>query len=337
MGVYDLCDDFLGNQLSENLWFKVRKQWGTVNYPYTNQTAFDRQNGGLIPELVDVREGHLVLGGLGDDYVGELRGINRPCTNANRCDVIETQSTERSSGARTGAGIVSRQYLGPGLYEYKAKCEQSALQGDNRTFTFWTFMYREEYEGDELYDECVASGGDTEVCIINHEIDAPETATNIDNSVSNPRPDFAHARFNTWIGEREGQYTATTHALKDAELNALNTCDGDWHVYKMEWLTSPRQATFWIDDIQVDTITTDVPFYHGRVWLAVWFAQWSGTSEGYARRDILVDWFRYTSNNNSGSEYQAESYPCAGLVGNAEFDGEHGEGLFSECDSNPDN
>ena len=117
---------------------RVEKNWGgtvaengkTVDY-----------NCGVIADNVSVRDGNLILTGLGDQYEGKQRGINRGCTR-------------RDNGKRCGGAIASKEYYSSGSCEIRAKI--APVLGC--CSAMWTFEYEEDYSGDPLQ-------------ITNHEID----------------------------------------------------------------------------------------------------------------------------------------------------------------------
>ena len=131
-------DDFTGARLDSSKWLTAEKNWGgtveidgkTVDY-----------NGGVISENVTVRDGNLILTGLGNQYEGELRGINR-------------DGTRREDGNRCGGAIATKDYFASGSYEIRAKI--APVLGC--CSAMWTFEYEEDYSGDTLQ-------------ITNHEID----------------------------------------------------------------------------------------------------------------------------------------------------------------------
>jgi hypothetical protein len=85
-------EDFSGSSLDRESWLIAEKNWGgTVNIDGEKVDY----NGGVISDNVAVRDGNLVLTGLGNLYEGELRGINR-------------NGTRRSDGKRCGGAIATK-------------------------------------------------------------------------------------------------------------------------------------------------------------------------------------------------------------------------------------
>lgn len=72
-------------------WVIMKHQWG-------------KNNGGCVPENIDLNKDELILNANGDLYTGPIRGINH--------DKIPIDN-----GKRTGSVLMSRKALGPGRYE----------------------------------------------------------------------------------------------------------------------------------------------------------------------------------------------------------------------------
>ena len=144
-------EGFNGSSLDSDKWLISEKNWGgTVTVNGVKQDY----NGGVITENVSLRDGNLVLTGLGNNYEGELRGINR-------------DKSRRADGKRCGGAIATREYFGSGSYEIRARIAPEL----GCCSAMWTFEYEEDYSGDTL-------------TIVNHEIDIEFPGRDKNNQLS---------------------------------------------------------------------------------------------------------------------------------------------------------
>lgn len=277
-GNYTVCDDFDGSQVDSSKWYVLRKQWGGNN-----------ANGGVVEDNVDVSNGNLLLTGLGNNYNGAVRGINK-------------DGSSRSDGKKTGAGIASKDYLGSGIYEVRMK----ALPEFGAVSTIWTFHYQEFSQGDQEY---IDNNGTGDYWASNHEIDIeiPGRPGEAFENIS-----FDYFLGNSWRGERESEYDVNY-------INSGDNADGQYHDYKFIWHTGGNGETprieFYRDGQYLYTETDHIPTYKGRLWLAVWFANgWAG-SANFDTDTMVVDYFKFTAFDEPNDVVTAESYPCAGLIG----------------------
>ncbi|WP_416306648.1 glycoside hydrolase family 16 protein [Neptunicella sp. SCSIO 80796] len=277
-GNYTLCDDFDGSTVDSSKWYVLRKQWGG-----------NGANGGVVEDNVAVSNGNLVLTGLGNDYTGPVRGINK-------------DGSQRSDGKKTGGGIASKDYLGSGIYEVRMK----VLPELGAVSTIWTFHYQEFYPGDQEY---IDNNGTGSYWASNHEIDI-EIPGRPNAAFENISFDYLLA--NTWRGERESEYDVNY-------VNSGDNADGQFHDYKFIWHTGGNGETprveFYRDGQYLYTETDHIPNYKGRLWLAVWFANgWAGVAD-FDSDNMVIDYFRFTAFDEPNDAAVAESYPCAGLIG----------------------
>ena len=96
-------DDFNG-PLDPATWLVIDKAWGG-------------DNGGLVPENVELKDGLLLLHAHGDEYTGDLIGHNDRKT-------------------RVGSGIATRDYYASGRYEVRARIPDDL----GAASAFWTFI-----------------------------------------------------------------------------------------------------------------------------------------------------------------------------------------------------
>ena len=257
-------------------------------------------NGGVVPENVqsDSSAGTVKFNAHGNLYTGDVMGINKDLSRQN-------------TGVRTGGAIATRRYLGPGSYEVRMK-----VAGELGVCSaIWTFFYND--------DEYCESGAD----IVNHEIDielpgrpgAP--STNID---------FAQALTNTWTGEIGALHTTGYTSLPK------NVDDGEFHTYRFDWHTdqADRRVEFYLDGDYLTTITTNVPFFAGRMWLGAWFPNsWAG-EPNFDVEVMEVDYFKFTPFDED-YECLAESYPNFGWASGTNFGIGNDEQLCGTYTSSP--
>jgi hypothetical protein len=277
-GAYTLCDDFDGNAVDASKWYVIRKQWGG-----------NGANGGVVVDNVAVSGGNLILTGLGNDYTGPVRGINK-------------NGSTRADGKKTGGGIASKDYTGSGIYETRMK----VLPEFGAVSTIWTFHYQEFYPNDQEY---IDNNGTGSYWASNHEIDIeiPGRPAAAIQNIS-----FDYLLGNTWRGERGSEYDVNY-------INSGDNADGQFHDYKFIWHTGGNGETprveFYRDGQYLFTEVDHIPTIKGRLWLAVWFANaWAGDAD-FTSDDLVIDYFRFTAFNEPNDESVAESYPCAGLIG----------------------
>jgi beta-glucanase (GH16 family) len=249
-------------------------KWFVMEKNWGGQLGSDDYNGGVVAENVRMEDGVLKLGAKGNTYDGPVRGIGR-------------DGTRRSDGRRVGAAIVTRQYFGPGRFEARVRI----IGRLGVCSAFWTFHYRESAEGQ----------------ILNHEIDVELPG----RSSEFGRPDFEHALFNSWVGEKTSERTALFVPL-DKTL-----ADGEFHIIRFDWHTgspnSQPRIDFFLDGHLKATITTHVPFVSGRVHLGTWFPKgWAGTPD-FDQDEMLVDWIRIEPFEGQKVVSVPETYPNAGL------------------------
>jgi beta-glucanase (GH16 family) len=279
----DFYEDFSG-PLDPDVWKIAKRNWG-------GQVGGVDYNGGVIPELVSVADGHLVLAAHGNLYEGEPYGINKDLST-------------RDDGMRVGSAIATEQYFGSGRYEARMKIAPELGVAS----AFWTFFYQELYPGDEGYT------GRGRYMVVNHEIDieAPGRAGPSDYDT------IAFDQFlaTSWVGERGNQYTTTYVDLP------TDMADGEFHVWRFDWHTggtamggtveeTPR-VEWYVDGELWATNTTDVPFYAGRVFLGAWFPNtWAGTPD-FEVTQFEVDWVSFTAFHEAGDQTAEETYPDSG-------------------------
>ena len=287
-------EDFSGGSLDTDKWLIAEKNWGgTVNVDGVTEDY----NGGVIAENVKLRDGELVLTGFGNEYNGELKGINR-------------DKSRRSDGKRCGGAIATRDYFGSGSYEIRAKIAPEL----GCCSAMWTFEYEENYSGDTLN-------------IVNHEIDIefPGRDKNDDLSLS-------HALCTTWVTEDD--YKTKSVDCGDQADGEFHTYRFDWHTGSDS--ETPR-VEYYFDDVLTYTAYDFIPTNESRFWLGLWFPKyWAGTPD-FEQTEFKVDYVKITPFHESGDTPQHESYPDSGWSEKAELPKGwllwHSYGRYADLDS----
>ena len=287
-------EDFTGDSLDTDRWLIAEKNWGGT---VTVDGVTEDYNGGVIAENVAVRDGVLVLTELGNDYTGELRGINR-------------DKSRRDDGKRCGGAIATRDYFGSGSYEIRARIAPEL----GCCSAMWTFEYEEKYSGDQL-------------SIVNHEIDIefPGRDENDDFSLS-------HVLCTTWVTE-EDYVTKSVDCGPQAD-GEFHTYRFDWHTGSDSEV--PR-VEYYFDGRLTYTSYDYIPTNESRFWLGLWFPKnWAGSPD-FDQTDLEVDYVRITPFHESGDTPQHESYPDSGWSEKAELPKGwllwHSYGRYADLDS----
>jgi len=269
-------EDFSGVSLDTDKWLIAEKNWGgTVD---VNGAAED-YNGGVIRDNVSLRDGALVLTGLGNNYEGELRGINR-------------DRSRREDGKRCGGAIATKDYFGSGSYEIRAKIAPEL----GCCSAMWTFEYEENYSGGVLE-------------IINHEIDIEFPGRNENNDFS-----LSHALCTTWLTEND--YKTRSVGCGDQADGEFHTYRFDWHTGSD---TETPRVEYYFDGELTYTATEFIPTNESRFWLGLWFPKgWAGTPD-FAQTEFLIDYVRITPFHESGDTPQHETYSDIGWSEKAEL------------------
>jgi|GEM_PF-565917 len=258
-------DDFSGSSLDSDKWLIAEKNWGgTVN---VNGRTED-YNGGVIAENAAVSGGDLVLTGLGNNYSGELRGINR-------------DGTARADGKRCGGAIATKEYFGSGSYEIRARIAPEL----GCCSAMWTFEYEENYSDDTLK-------------IVNHEIDIEFPGRDNNNGLS-----LGHALCTTW--ETEDDYKSESVECGDQADGEFHTYRFDWHTGSD---TEKPRVEYYFDDVLTYTSYEHIPTNESRFWLGLWFPKnWAGVPD-FEQTDFMVEYVKIMPFHESGDTPQHETY-----------------------------
>jgi hypothetical protein len=277
-----LFDDF-SEGVDPEKWLIVDKAWGG-------------DNGGLVPENVDVAGGILKLNAHGDLYEGEVTGHGERAT-------------------RVGAGIATRDYYASGRYEVRARIPQVL----GAASAFWTFHYIEHFPGEAAYWQEPSR-------VRNSEIDW-EFPTSLQTGEANDPISYDYARVNSWGGKLGGE-----GAHHPGRMEVVN--DGEFHTYGIDWHTGgegelPR-VIWTVDGTEVyrhegNVFGQDnIPARASRFWLGIWFPAagfkeqldgeyvdrvgWAG-DPNFDQATLEVDWVRITPFGEPNDLWEAETWP----------------------------
>ena len=277
-----LYDDF-NSGLNAESWLIVDKAWGG-------------DNGGLVPENVEIKDGLLLLHAHGDNYDGEVVGHNDRIT-------------------RVGAGIATRDYYASGRYEVHARIPEAM----GAASAFWTFHYIEHFPSEEAYWEEPSR-------VRNSEIDW-EFPTALQNGTENDPISFDNARVNSWGGKLGGE-----GAHHPGRVEIIN--DGEFHTYGIDWHSGgngelPR-VIWTIDGEEVYRHEgalfgqDNIPSQASRFWIGIWFPAagykeqidgvyvdrvgWAGDPD-FSEATLEVDWVRITPFNEPNDRWEPETWP----------------------------
>ena len=287
-------DDFSSGTLDGDKWFAAQKNWGGKVRDADGKPTSEDYNGGVMPQNVYVKDGKLQCEAHGNGYLGDLLGLNKDLS-------------WRKDGKRVGGCAVTKDYFASGRYEIRAKVAPSK----GVCCTMWTFEY------EEVDQKGVPEGQvwDPEkgYYVINHEIDIemPGRPLPAHENIS-----YNYALCNTWIGEEEGEYTAS-HMRLPAPQD-----DGEFHTYRFDWHSGgtvdgtnivPR-VEFYFDGVPVVTNYTHIPYKAGRLWIGAWFPNgWAGTPD-FDTDVFEVDWVSIIPFGEPNDRPQKESYGSDGMV-----------------------
>lgn len=262
-------DDFSGGELDAGKWRIAEKNWGgTVE---SDGKTMD-YNGGVIAENVAVKDGELILTGLGNKYEGELHGINR-------------DRSEREDAKRCGGAIATRDYYASGSYEIRAKIAPKL----GCCSAMWTFEYEEDQSGDELK-------------ITNHEIDIEFPGRDDNNDYS-----FSHVLCTTWLTEED--YTSKSVPCGDQADGKYHTYRFDWHTGSD---TEKPRVEYYFDDKLIHTAYDHIPTNESRFWLGLWFPkEWAGIPD-FDTAQFVIDYVKITPFHEDGDTAQHETYSDGG-------------------------
>ena len=277
-----LFDDF-NAPLDPQKWLVVDKAWGG-------------DNGGLVPENVELKDGLLLLHAHGDEYNGDIVGHNQRKT-------------------RVGSGIATRDYYASGRYEVRARIPEDY----GAASAFWTFHYIEHFPSEAEYWEEPSR-------VRNSEIDWEFPTALQDGSTDDPIS-FDHARLNSWGGELGGE-----GAHHPGRLQVIN--DGKFHTYGIDWHSGDEATTpavIWSIDNQevyrhegVSFGQDNIPSAASRFWLGIWFPAagykelidgeyvdrigWAG-DPSFDSTTLEIDWVRITPFNEGNDRWLSETWP----------------------------
>ena len=259
-------DDFSGGAPDPAKWRIAEKNWGgTVT---ENGRTVD-YNGGVRAENISVSDGTLHLTGYGNQYEGDVRGINR-------------DGSLRADGKRCGAAIATQEYFASGSYEIRAKIAPEL----GCCSAMWTFEYEEDDTAGALQ-------------ITNHEIDIEFPGRDADDAFS-----LSHALCTTWLTEDD--YKTYSVGCGDQADGAYHTYRFDWHTGSD---TEKPRVEYYFDGVLTHTAQEYIPTNAGRFWLGLWFPKsWAGTPD-FEKEVFEIDYVKITPFHEPGDTPQNETYP----------------------------
>ncbi|SDA37400.1 Glycosyl hydrolases family 16 [Lachnospiraceae bacterium G11] len=276
-----IYDDFNEGKLNSDTWLVALRNWGG----YVDAERTQLYNNGVVPENVHVENGVLVLSAHGDNYEGDISGVNN-------------HGERTGDGRRCGACIVTKDYYASGEYEIKAKIQPNL----GACSAIWTFEYEEHYPGEDEYT------GNGDYSVINHEIDIEMPGKSPDTGEIS----YNYSLCNSWIGENDDEYISKRTPMPTAQN------DGEWHTYKFVWHTGDdseeARVDYFVDGVLICTNTEFIPTKAGRFWVGVWFPKYWAGDPNFAEGEMLVDYVKITPFNEAGDEPQNETYPDSGYA-----------------------
>ncbi|WPQ65518.1 hypothetical protein SIO70_11730 [Chitinophaga sancti] len=159
--------------------FESNKNQLVSNFGALHKSWGGYANGGVVGDNIYFQDGKLVLECHGDNYDGNIQGVNRdgtPKVHTIQDDPIYGNDPRYGLPwvRRTGCCIVSNEYLGFGRYLIRTKIPQKLGVAP----AWWTFHYEEVYSETPDYELLLAEGlkregnfNDGYYLVRNHEID----------------------------------------------------------------------------------------------------------------------------------------------------------------------
>ena len=318
----------------------------TSNY-YALEKAWGGANGGVVAGNVFIRDGELIIRGNGDNYTGNIQGVDR-----DGIPKIHTNTSDPQYGMpwknRVGGCLVYNRRTGFGSYEIDALIPNNL----GCAYAMWTFFYNEIHPTDPRYNNFLTVEGlhqqgsaeDGYYITRNHEIDIEFPSHLNGGTLSNPS--LSNFKANTWRGELQNWDVPTTDPLYWEEYRdnltpvGFSVADGNYHKLRYDWF--PDRVEFYIDGVlkqtNVNTPAGDtIPDISGYFTFGIWFPSsplaskpwladparcWGGgvvDSDGGMKADfdvveMKVKQFKFTPFNEYASEQRdlGETYPFGG-------------------------
>ena len=311
-----ITDDFTNRALTLNTWELAHKSWGWGPKKDPDGNPLPPRNGGVAAQLVDITSGEVRCYGQGDLATQGAYGVDMlgfPLADNMACKI-----------KRVGSCIISKEYYAPGVFNFWCKFPQHT----GACAAIWTFHYEEIYPDNPMWNAFKAEGlseqgspEDGYYIVRNHEIDI-EAPTALKGAPDMEVVSYNNARFNSWIGEKDGEYTDIFMAIPPAP-KSLN--DGQYHKMTIDWNTFPndKRVKFYVDDVLATTITTHVPTIPMKLWFGVWYPStlnnyWAGKQANYERDYFALRKFQYTPYvgapiDPKPEQKAAETYPKVGV------------------------
>lgn len=117
------------------------------NYIVLNR-SWGGANGGVVPENVFIRDGELILQANGDNYSGEIQGVDREGIKKNHTNLLDPRYGLPWK-TRVGGCVVYNKRTGFGSYEIDVLIPNYL----GVAYAMWTFFYNEIYSTDPRYSQ----------------------------------------------------------------------------------------------------------------------------------------------------------------------------------------
>lgn len=260
-------DNFSNVNTLSNNYYVLNRSWGGAN-------------GGVVPENVFIRDGELILRANGDNYTGDVQGVDRYGIKK-----LHTHASDPQLGLpwknRVGGCIVYNKKTGFGSYELDVMIPNNL----GCAYAMWTFFYNELYPSSPNYQSLLDEGlhqqgnsSDGYYITRNHEIDI-EFPSHLEGG-NRYEPSLSNMKCNTWRGENQNWDVAETDPSYWEEYHSTltpvgsNIADGNYHKLRFDWY--PDKVEFFIDGVlkttNVNTSKGDtIPDITGYFTFGAWF------------------------------------------------------------------
>jgi len=85
--------------------------------------------------------------------------------------------------------------------------------------------------------------------------------------------------------------------------------DGNFHIYRFDWQTSPPQIDYYIDGKLYQSTNLNVPTVKKHFTVGVWFPEgWAGVPD-FETNYMKIDWIKYTPFDQTGAEENPYDFP----------------------------
>lgn len=318
------------------------------NY-YVLKSGWGGANGGVIPDNVFLRDGELIIRANGDNYTGDLQGVDRFGKPKFHTDPLDPQYNLPWTN-RVGGVIQYKHYTGFGSYEVECMIPNNL----GCAYAIWSFHYEEIYPNDPRYQDFKnedlheqGSAADGFYIVRNHEIDI-EFPSHLDGGTLSD-PSLANCKCNNWTGELQNwDFPPPNPAYweeYDSQLvptGLVTIADGNYHKLRFDWYED--RVEYYIDDVLIQTNfqsiypdSNTLPNIASKFVFGAWFPSsplpgqpwlvnpdkaWAGgvvDVDGGMKADfdtveMRVRRFKYTPFDNTNLRTFGETYPFGNVI-----------------------